>query len=268
MKKYYPYYTLFSLLCLLVQISFAQREKLFFERYDVAQGLPEDKIQDILQDDQGFIWFGTQSGLVKYDGYDFEVFRGKLDPADSSGAYLGLCNGGFIKSRDGKIWVGTDFNWISSYDPVIEKFRFYHLTPDGPKPDGKTLLFEDDLGNIWFLAWKRADNNFYFGHLNPETGQVKYYPDLAPGIKSKFGWFTSQGDIADPTHGLWLLDKEFNLRVFHSQKDSFELVLPAGQALAPAGLADTIRFISPGEEGSLILTSDLGVYVFDTKKEK
>ena len=45
-----------------------------FSRLSTAQGLSQTQVAEIVQDDQGFIWFGTQYGLDRYDGYEFKVF--------------------------------------------------------------------------------------------------------------------------------------------------------------------------------------------------
>ncbi len=63
------------LLVLAGSIGFAQQEKIAFEKYGVAEGLPEEYVQHIVQDRQGFIWATTQNGLVKFDGYKMQVFR-------------------------------------------------------------------------------------------------------------------------------------------------------------------------------------------------
>jgi hypothetical protein len=50
-----------------------------FSRLSTAQGLSQTQVSEIVQDDQGFVWFGTQYGLDRYDGYEFKVFT--HDPA-------------------------------------------------------------------------------------------------------------------------------------------------------------------------------------------
>ncbi|HET6655172.1 MAG TPA: two-component regulator propeller domain-containing protein, partial [Gammaproteobacteria bacterium] len=46
----------------------------FFDRIGSAQGLPEQTVTAIAQDATGFMWFGTQAGLARYDGYTFKVY--------------------------------------------------------------------------------------------------------------------------------------------------------------------------------------------------
>ena len=261
----YRYDILLPLLFLFNSIvSSAQESNLFFKKYGVPNGMPEGNIQDILLDDQGFVWFGTQAGLVKYDGYEFQVFKGKLDKSDTSGAYLSGCNGGVIKSRDGKIWIGTEDGVITSYDPVMEKFSNYY--PLDKKGGYASILFDDPRGNIWFKAYEPNSDNFHFGCLHPESGKFSFYPDLADGNYSRYGSYSYGEDHAVADYGLWMLDKRKNLCFLDTVTDQFEVILLVGEALTAAGLTDTIHFITRGLGASLLLTGDLGFYVFDMQQ--
>ncbi len=53
-----------------------------FDHLSVTDGLSEDTVQAILQDQQGFLWFGTKEGLNLYNGYDFTVFQADPDDPD------------------------------------------------------------------------------------------------------------------------------------------------------------------------------------------
>ena len=89
--------TLTLLLGLAANIGFAQLPKIAFEKYGVAEGLPEEQVFTPLQDDKGFVWFGTSNGLVKYDGYRFKVYKRAIDKKDTSGFQIGSLVGGLLK---------------------------------------------------------------------------------------------------------------------------------------------------------------------------
>ncbi|WP_170317813.1 two-component regulator propeller domain-containing protein [Paroceanicella profunda] len=75
-----------------------------FARLSTADGLSQTRVAQILQDDQGFLWMGTQFGLNRYDGHAFRVFAHDTRRPDSmSGMFVTA----LFKDRDGHIWVAT-----------------------------------------------------------------------------------------------------------------------------------------------------------------
>ena len=84
-KRTPPYLVLFFLLWSNWNLDFGQVKKMAFEKYGVAEGLPEEFVSDMVQDDKGFIWLSTQNGLVKYDGYKFHVFKKSANKNDTNG---------------------------------------------------------------------------------------------------------------------------------------------------------------------------------------
>jgi ligand-binding sensor domain-containing protein len=58
-------------------------EKVKFSRIEVSSGLSNSNVNFILQDSKGFLWFGTQDGLNKFDGYTFKVYRNNPDDTAS-----------------------------------------------------------------------------------------------------------------------------------------------------------------------------------------
>lgn len=72
----------------------------------------------IVQDDKGFMWFGTQYGLNRYDGYKFKIFKHEPgSPSSLSGVYIYA----LFKDRKGRLWVGCD-QFLDKFDPVTESF--------------------------------------------------------------------------------------------------------------------------------------------------
>ena len=84
--------------------SFAPASPVRFERFSLEDGLSQNSVLAMLQDRQGFLWFGTQEGLNRYDGYTFTTF--KHDPDDpnslSMNSILAL-----YEDREGILWNGT-----------------------------------------------------------------------------------------------------------------------------------------------------------------
>ncbi|HEY5462966.1 MAG TPA: two-component regulator propeller domain-containing protein, partial [Hanamia sp.] len=61
---------------------FGQSEYYHFSKLNTHNGLSHNQVNAILKDSQGFLWFGTMSGLDRYDGYSFKIYR--RNPNDSS----------------------------------------------------------------------------------------------------------------------------------------------------------------------------------------
>src|SRR5947199_9045597 len=80
MKKFY------CLLFLLPAFTcYSQANELNFNRLSIKNGLPEGVITAALQDKDGYMWIGTQAGLVRYDGYTTKVYQfGVEDPLNAS----------------------------------------------------------------------------------------------------------------------------------------------------------------------------------------
>lgn len=68
--------------------------------YTVENGLPQSSILCMLQDRQGFFWFGTQSGVCRFDGFEFETFGRESGITPSRVVCL-------LEDRFGGIWAGT-----------------------------------------------------------------------------------------------------------------------------------------------------------------
>ncbi len=98
----------------------AQRHPLF-EHLTVSEGLSQGSVTCILQDRLGFMWFGTQDGLNRFDGYAIRVYRN--NPEDSASLAENFVTT-LIEDRNGTLWVGTVGNEavLNRFDPLTEGF--------------------------------------------------------------------------------------------------------------------------------------------------
>lgn len=84
----------------------AQAQTVFrFEHLGVKEGLSQSVVTATLQDREGYLWFSTEEGLNRYDGYQFAVYRHDLN---DSMTIASSRVGSLFEDRDGTLWVGTD----------------------------------------------------------------------------------------------------------------------------------------------------------------
>lgn len=90
-----------------------------FEHITIADGLPEYSVFPMLQDRFGYMWFGTQNGLVRYDGYDMTIYQ--ADPDDS----LSISSGQIrliYEDKSGTLRIATD-GGLNCFDRATETFK-------------------------------------------------------------------------------------------------------------------------------------------------
>ena len=127
-----------------------------FARLTRDQGLSDETVEAIVEDRRGFLWFGTQDGLNRYDGYDFTVYRN--DPEDPSS----LPNNfvwELIEDRSGVLWVGT-IDGLARYDHDRDTFVSYrHDGSDPTTISHETVhtLLEDRSGRLWVGTFSGLD---------------------------------------------------------------------------------------------------------------
>ena len=95
---------LLGLILIMATSAVAQDPNFIIERISLEQGLSQSVIDVIFQDSKGYLWFGTQDGLNRYDGYSFVVY--KNEPGNSN-TLPGNTITAMAEDHEGKLWVGT-----------------------------------------------------------------------------------------------------------------------------------------------------------------
>lgn len=151
-------------------------KNLRFEQLGIEQGLPHELVQAILQDQQGFIWIGTQSGLARYDGMNILYYRADVNnPSSLRAPWVSA----LYQDKKGNLWVGTRGGGLARYNPAEESFvRYSNDTKDYSAPPGskQILAIKGDGGNGMWLAtmsglWHFDIDSGKFTVLRHDAGQ-------------------------------------------------------------------------------------------------
>ena len=134
------------LICCGLLLPTGHTQEVQLEVLNSANGLSQGMIYDILQDKQGFLWYGTRGGLNRFDGYTFKAF--KPDPFNPFSISDNTIQA-ILEDNEGRLWLGTENNGIDVYDP--QSGRFYHLKADknGLSNSNVVSLAEAPDGSIW-----------------------------------------------------------------------------------------------------------------------
>ena len=120
-----------------------------FERISLEQGLSQSVIESIVQDRKGFLWFATEDGLNRYDGYGFTVYRYQAgNPRSLSHNDVKA----LLEDRSGLIWLGTFGGGLNRFDPATATFTRYRNEPSEPDSLSGNIvraILEDRRGGLW-----------------------------------------------------------------------------------------------------------------------
>ena len=137
-----------------------------FTRITSREGLSQAGVNAIVQDLHGFIWFGTQEGLNRYDGYEMVVYEHQADnPASLSHDWVWSV----YLDAAGSLWIGTDGGGLNRFNPAEETFTHFRHDPENPASlsnDRVRSIYQDARGSYWIGTDGGGLNRF-----DPETGK-------------------------------------------------------------------------------------------------
>lgn len=117
-----------------------------FEVIDRSSGLSNLSVSSIIQDKDGFIWFGTQGGLNRYDGRSFKTYSN--NPYNTEGLNHNLIQTMYYDADAHVIWIGT-YQGVSKFDIATDTFKHYTVENNGLSNAVVVAIEKDAEGNIW-----------------------------------------------------------------------------------------------------------------------
>jgi signal transduction histidine kinase/ligand-binding sensor domain-containing protein/CheY-like chemotaxis protein len=119
-----------------------------FIHLTINEGLSQNTVNCILKDSQGYMWFGTQDGLNRYDGYDIKVYKHALKK--NKQLFSNIIQS-LYEDRSGNLWVGLHGGILSIYDRKNDCLIPFKASKSGSPTDimDVTCVYEDKKGNLW-----------------------------------------------------------------------------------------------------------------------
>ena len=155
--------------CASASVQTASARPMFLEHLSTLEGLPQGTVTATLQDSQGFVWLGTEDGLVRFDGHDVRRY------AYSRTAKAGL-PGNFVyaiaEDAQGDLWIAVKGAGLAHWDRKTDRFSTYRHDPANPgslSSDTVRTVLIDTRGRIWAGTLDAGVNI-----VDPRSGAIEH----------------------------------------------------------------------------------------------
>jgi ligand-binding sensor domain-containing protein/signal transduction histidine kinase len=199
-----------------VVLPVARAADIRFRRTRLEQGLSQTRVAQIVQDNRGFLWFGTQHGLNRFDGRDYRLFKHE---AGQDGTLSGVFIYALFKARDGALWVGSD-QGLDVFDAETETFRHVRVDTDNPVVNH---ISQDEAG----LLWLATVQGLY--RLDPRTGETRRFVHN-PADPRSLGSNDIKSSGLDHQGGFWVATGE-GLEAFDRAAGGVTLRVPLRESV-------------------------------------
>jgi ligand-binding sensor domain-containing protein/signal transduction histidine kinase/ActR/RegA family two-component response regulator len=240
-----------------------------FRRITTEDGLSQSSVSCILQDREGYIWFGTEDGLNKYDGYDFTVSR--PDPDDpysiSSNRIFSL-----FEDHEGTLWIGTNGGGLVRFDRQTGRYFSFRNDDESEhsiSDDNIYTIYEDRSGKLWLGTLGGGLNRLIPPDQvgdRPTFEKLKHDPDNARSITHN----NVRAIFQDMQGVLWIGTDAGGLdqAIPGAHPDSQTLFVHHGEALRVPGEQELPAVMAMVEDnhGVLWIGTDNGLYCFDQER--
>ncbi len=185
-----------------------------------GEGLSSSRITCIVQDKQGYIWFGTEDGLNRYNGQTIKVFR--HIPGDSNSLSSNSISR-MIVDQQGLLWITSKGNGLNCYNPITGTFKVYRHEANklnSLPSNGVHCLLQSRKGEIWI----GADNGGGLIRFDPYRKIFKSYllwPDTAHSVENR-RYNSVQYILEDKDSTLWLGARD-GLYHFNPRTEAFKV---------------------------------------------
>ncbi len=290
--------TLFSFAILILPNKlYPQTDNYHIDHYTSKQGLPSSTIRDIIQDKEGYLWFATENGVVRYNGYEFQSYSDIHGAAHciyvdrNSTLWVGSSHGlekycsasnnftdylpdpsvkgqaagndisDIVEDKKGLFWVTTGTG-VFNFNKITGKFSPVQYDYDSANgiSAGYNFAYVDKDGSLWFASERGLDK------YNYESGKILHYwrnPQNNNINMSSVSKYLINGICEDSNGTLWLGTLD-GIVEFNKKTDTFRNYVPDPKIRLPY-LANQINCFCFDSSGLLWVGTGTGIFTFDTR---
>ncbi len=237
-----------------------------FSHLQSVDGLTDDSVFSILQDRQGFLWFGTADGLQRFDGTSFVTYH--ADPRDPDTLSEGDISELYEDSA-GSLWIGTWGEGLDRLDPRTGEIEHFRHDPEAPTSLSGTrimALMEDHAGHLW--VGMRAEGLNRLDRLRGGDGRfVRFSHDPADptSLRNNLVWSFAE----DSAHRLWVATEGGLSRfdpvteAFTHCQDGVESSLEGLGEGAQGPCQNRVRLVMADSSGKIWAATQTALYAVD-----
>jgi ligand-binding sensor domain-containing protein/serine phosphatase RsbU (regulator of sigma subunit) len=252
---------LLTFLCFSFNDLSAQKDVIDFKRLNVEDGLAQNTVYAIIQDHKGFMWFGTDDGLNRFDGYSFKSYTYKIGKEGTISNNRAIS---IIEDKNNDLWIGTIGGGLNKYIWKTDSFVTNLNNPDDPNSLSNNrvmVLCEDPSGKIWIGTADGGLNLF-----DPKTESFKLFinnqsnPNLLPSnvIRSLF---------VDSNNNLWV-GTDNGVAIFDRETERFTKLEILNSDGKEYKIKIVRRFFEDYEKNIWIATEEHGLVKYSVNTQK
>jgi len=246
---------LFVLSLSFYSLSAQENSSISFEHLSIENGLNKLSIIDILQDHQGFMWFATNFGLNKYDGYTITNYNfDNKDPNSISNDRIQT----LFEDSDGILWIGTQNGGLNKYIRETDSFVHYrNRTSDSTSISNNHIItiYEDKKGNFWIGTASGGLNK-----MDKEKGTFTHYL-WNPNDETSLPNNNVNDIFEDKYERLWIASLE-GLSIFDRNTEKF-FTYKNNPSDSESLSSNKVFSICEDEQGVLWIATSLGLNKFN-----
>lgn len=190
-----------------------------FDRWQTDEGLPQSTVTSIAQTRDGYLWLGTQNGLVRFDGLNFKVFNRNNTPVIKNDRIVQL----FV-DRVGTLWVsGEEGELLSLHEG---RFQYHQVPGKGTPFNYARRMCDDAAGDLWLVSCEWQLIRFRAGEFDMPSARWNMRgaePDAVASDESGGIWVHTEQGL-----GKWQ-DGEFKSLWEETNEGNFHVEVAAGR---------------------------------------